>query len=92
MIYHFYLLLLLTKLVIKNERNKKMGEKVTGLELQCYYKQLRKKEKSMLLKHLMVELGYSFSGIRNKFTGKSEFNMRDLALITPIYKSESWRA
>ena len=78
--------------MIKNERNKKMGEKVTGLELQCYYKQLRRKEKSKLLKFLMAELDYSYPGLRNKFTGRSEFNVRDLALITPIYKSESWRA
>lgn len=82
-----------TNLVIKNVINKKMAEKVTGLELQCYYREkLSKKEKSALLSYLMTQFGYKYCTIRNKFAGLSEFNMRDLALITPVYRNESWRA
>ena len=93
MTYHFYFLLLPTKLIIKNKINKKMDEKVAVLELQCYYKeQLTKKEKSEFLRYLMNQFGYSYCSIQNKMTGLASFNKRDLILIGQVVKDESWRA
>lgn len=69
-----------------------MNKNLTSLELQSYYKdKLKKKEKSVFLKYLMLEFGYSYSSIQQKMTGGAELNKRDLVLIGHVVENESWK-
>lgn len=69
-----------------------MNKNLTSLELQSYYKdKLKKKEKSVFLKYLMLEFGYSYSSIQQKMTGGAEMNKRDLVLIGHVVENESWK-
>ena len=69
-----------------------MKKNLTSLELQSYYKdKLKKKEKSVFLKYLMLEFGYSYSSIQQKMTGGAELNKRDLVLIGHVVENESWK-
>lgn len=72
--------------------DKKIIENLTDVTLQGYYKEnLNRKEKSQLLKYLMLQFGYSYASIQSKMTGKAEMNKRDLILIGETINSESWR-
>lgn len=69
-----------------------MNKNLTSLELQSYYRdKLKKKEKSVFLKYLMLEFGYSYSSIQQKMTGGAEMNKRDLVLIGHVVENESWK-
>jgi Ca2+-binding EF-hand superfamily protein len=72
--------------------DKENNENLTEVGLQAYYKELGRKEKSELIRYLMVEFNYSYNSIQQKLTGKANFNKRDLILIGYVVKSELWRS
>ena len=72
--------------------NKEIDENLTEVGLQAYYKKLGRKEKSELIRYLMVEFCYSYNSIQQKLTGKADLNKRDLILIGEVIKEELWRS
>ena len=68
-----------------------MSEILTGVQLQSYYEDLSKKEKSKLLRYLISTFDYSSQSIQQKLTGRAELNKRDLFVINSVVSSELWR-
>ena len=90
--FRFYFVILPTNLMIKIKINKKMSENLTSVQLQEYYRdKLNKKEKSSLLKYLMIEFDYSYASIQGKMSGQLAMNKRDEILIGEVIREESWR-
>ena len=78
--------------MIKFKLNKKMGENLTDVQLQLYYKEkLGRKEKSRFLKYLMDTFDYSYQSIQQKLTGRCGLNKRDIILIGHVVEKELWR-
>lgn len=69
-----------------------MTENFSSVELQSYYSNLGKKEKSVFLKFMVREFDYSYSSIQQKMTGQANLNARDIILIGETVKSESWKS
>lgn len=68
-----------------------MSKNLTGVQLQSYYEELSKKEKSKLLKYLITAFDYSYQSIQQKLTGGAELNKRDLFVINSVVSGELWR-
>ncbi len=81
-----------TNLTIKFKMDKKKNRILSNVELQSFYNDLSKKEKSEFLKFLIREFDYSYSAIQSKMTGSSEMNRRDVILISNVVTSELWKA
>lgn len=72
--------------------DKENNENLTEVGLQAYYKGLGRKEKSELIRYLMVEFNYSYNSIQQKLTGKAGLNKRDLILIDHVIRNGLWKS
>ena len=78
--------------MIKFKINKEMSENLTAVQLQEYYRnKLDRREKSRLLKYLMLQFDYSYASIQAKMSGLLSMNKRDEILIGEVIKEEKWR-
>ncbi len=84
-------LILPTNLTIKIVFNKSMPQNFTQLELQDYYQNLDRIEKSNLLNYLQVNFDYKYVSIQNKMTGKAKMNKRDLIIISGVINDQTWK-
>lgn len=74
--------------------NKKMKTKIDSLNLQDYYADLTKKEKSKLLSYLAATYGMNYSTVRSKLSGQKYVVMNTLdrmAINEAITKEALWR-
>ena len=69
-----------------------MTENFSSVELQSYYSNLGKKDKSVFLKYMVRQFDYSYSSIQQKMTGQATLNARDIIIIGESIKSESWKS
>lgn len=67
-------------------------QKNTAIVVQDYYADLSKKEKSQLMNYLIVNYDFRYNTIQQKLSGKSEFNPRDLLVVSTVIKEKLWKS
>lgn len=67
-------------------------QKNTAIVVQDYYADLSKKEKSKLMNYLIVHYDFRYNTIQQKLSGKSEFNPRDLLVVSTVIKEQLWKS
>lgn len=67
-------------------------QKNTAIVVQDYYADLSKKEKSQLMNYLIVNYDFRYNTIQQKLSGKSEFNPRDLLVVSTVIKEQLWKS
>lgn len=67
-------------------------QKNTAIVVQDYYAELSKKEKSQLMNYLIVHYAFGYNTIQQKLSGKSEFNPRDLLVVSTVIKENLWKS
>lgn len=67
-------------------------QKNTAIVVQDYYANLSKKEKSLLMNYLIVHYDFRYNTIQQKLSGKSEFNPRDLLVVSTVIKEQLWKS
>ena len=55
-------------------------------------KLISKKEKSELMNYLIVHYDFRYNTIQQKLSGKSEFNPRDLLVVSTVIKEQLWKS
>ena len=67
-------------------------QKNTAIVVQDHYAELSKKEKSQLMNYLIVHYDFRYNTIQQKLSGKSEFNPRDLLVVSTVIKEQLWKS
>ena len=66
--------------------------KNSAITIQDYYANLTKKEKTQILSYLITHYGFRYNSVKQKLTGKSDFNPRDLLVVKAVINEELWRS